>query len=158
MGLRENKLYFENEFFTKWALTPIHYAGQEFSADGIGKWINPVYHPLSARINGLSKFGNFDERGSLDVTCWARTDADAMELSDAIIKFVGDNVNGDKFRLSGYQVADHAWDDTGLVYLYLSFDVVSYICDTPAQQIIISHHMDDTKDTMDSTLITMDEG
>ena len=82
---------------------------------------------MSGRSVGLAKFGeNLLTRGSFDVVCWAKSDADAMELSDKLIKFVADNVNSDKFLLNGYQIADHAFDNTGLVYIYLSFDVTSY--------------------------------
>ena len=127
MSLRANKLYFENEFFTKWTDTPIHYAGQEFNSEGIDKWINPVYHPLSGKPQGMTKFGaSMSQRASFDIVCWAKNDADAMELSDNIIAFVADNVNSSKFAVSGYQVGDHAWDNTGLVYLYLSFDIMVY--------------------------------
>jgi len=126
MGLRENKLYFEQIFFNGWTATPIHYAGQEFKIDGIDSWINPVYNPLTARLSGLSKFGNFSERGMVDVVCWAKTEADAMQLADDVIAFFGDNVDATKFKLGGYSVQDRGWTDSNMVYVYLSFDVVSY--------------------------------
>ena len=125
MGLRENKKYFETQFFNKWTQTPIHYAGQEFKNDGIESWINPIYYPRSGQHTGLSAF-NAMQRGSFDVICWARNDADALGLSDDIIKFMIDNIDKDKFTLQGYQIQDHAWDDSGLTYVYLSFNVVSY--------------------------------
>jgi len=125
MGLKENKLYFEQTFFDKWVDTPIHYAGIEFKQDGLDAWINPVYQPRSMRRQGMSPMGV--SNGSLDVVCWGKNDVEAMGLADTLIAFVHDNIERDKFELNGYQIQDHAWDNSGLTYLYITFDVVSYI-------------------------------
>ena len=124
MGLRENKFYFEQKFFSKWNNTLIHYAGQEFKQDGLEEWINPVYQPRSLRPSGMSPTAEM--RGSLDVVCWAKNDTKAMELADTLITFIHDNVERDKFELNGYQIQDHAWDNSGLTYIYITFDIVSY--------------------------------
>ena len=124
MGLRDNKLYFEQKFFDNWTDTLIHYAWQEFTTAGIDEWINPIYQPRSMRPIGISATGEM--RGALDIVCWAKNDAKAMELTDKVIQFVHDNVERDKFEINGYQIQDHNWDDSGLTYIYITFDIVSY--------------------------------
>jgi len=124
-ALQANKFYFEDLFFKDWASTPVHFAGQEFSADNLPEWINPTYHPRGGTIFGLS--GDATElKGSLHVVCWADNDVKVMALSDKVVDFISQKVDNSLFRIKGFEVVDHAWHESNSVYLVLSFNIESY--------------------------------
>ena len=125
--LAETKLYFEDLINDNWDLTPIHFAGQEFDHDGTKRWINPSYTPTSNQNSGVSEVAR-KVYGNLDIVCWAENDVEVMTLADAVSDFMSANVDTSKYALRGYTVEDHAWHKSDKVYVYLSFNVTSYVC------------------------------
>ncbi len=132
-SLQETKFYFENLFNTDWTATPVHYVGQEFKADGIDTWINPRYSPSGSKIGDISGYST-TVRGSLDVICWAKNDVDVFTLGDDVASFIGSTVDK-SYKVTGYEVNDHAWHESNHVYLYLTF-YVEFIYGTCAGPIV----------------------
>ena len=122
--LKETKFYFENLFATLWTNTPIHYAGQEFDATGIQRWINPTVTPVRNTFNGLGQRKLFEF--NLYIPCWAENDVESMQLADEIALFVKDNVDGSLYHSNGYDVIDHGWQDSNQVFTVLSFRFKSF--------------------------------
>ncbi len=120
---RETKLFFESLFSDDWAQTPIHFAGQEFKADGIPQWVNVVYTPLTGRPQGVSR-DTSTSLGLLSVICWAENDADVMSLADDVVAFI--NGNTGKYKVNNYEITDHSWQDSNQVYMYLTFNIEAY--------------------------------
>ena len=107
-------------FSSDWNETDIHFVGQDFDGSQHDTWINPVYKPLRSTPNGVSTSTSID-MGQLYIVCWAETDIDAMELTDTVIAFVGDNMDKTLFRARGHDIIDHGWDDSNKVFVMLSF-------------------------------------
>ncbi len=125
MNFQAAKFYFEDMFKNVWTTTPIHFAGQEFSGEGISKWVNPVYSPRSMTHSGLSLTANYNY-GSLYVACWADTDVDAMALGDEIVDFIK-NTTDPFFKVKNINVDDHGWQSSNKVYMILSFTIEYYV-------------------------------
>ncbi|RLA73554.1 MAG: hypothetical protein DRG30_06150 [Epsilonproteobacteria bacterium] len=124
-NFKDVKFYFESMFATKWAITPIHYAGQEFDAIGIDKWINISYNPQ--RSESCSVSGNsFYIYGTLYIPCWADNDVDVMELTDAVIKFIGDNIET-PYKITNTSIIDHGWNDASKSYTIISIGIKNLI-------------------------------
>ena len=125
-NLKATKFYFEKMFLDKWTDTPIHFVGQEFDATGKTTWINPMFAPLSGTLAALSGRRTKME-GSLNVICWASNDVDVFELGDKIIDFIHNNAK--EFNVNGFEINDHQWDNSNMVYLYLTFNIKYYAGD-----------------------------
>ena len=119
-NLHATKEYFENMFATKWTETPVHYVGQDFDQDSVVKWINPFYAPSRSENSGIS--GVTRNYGNLRVACWADSDANAMELVDTVITFIGSNV-GVEYRIFNYSIDDHGFHKANKVYVIVSFSL-----------------------------------
>jgi hypothetical protein len=129
-NLKQTKYYFENLFATKWSKTPIHFVGQEYNSKGIPSWINPRFVPAGGRLSALS--GQQTKlRGELDVVCWAENDVEAFDLADNIIDFVG--ANATDFTISNFEINDHGWNESNMVYIIVTFTFTYYagICTAP---------------------------
>lgn len=122
---KDNKVYFEKKFFDNWIETPIQPVGEDWSAKTIDAWINPFYSPSSGSLAG---FGTDSSKlnGTLSVVCWAKTDYKVMDLADKLIEFVGNKVNPNLFNIQSFEIADHAWNETNFVFMYIIFNVESY--------------------------------
>ena len=121
-NFQKTKAYFETLFKDNWTSTPVHYAGQEFSADTLDRWVNVIYKPLGGEntaYTGASMLIN----GTLTVICWAENDVEAMKLGDEVVAFVSAQK---EFTMRMFEVNDHGWNESGSVYLYLTFDIKSH--------------------------------
>jgi len=126
MNLKETKYYFENIFNSSWNKTPVHYAGMTFDGSKQSQWVNPIYKPMRNRSNGINDDTTV-ALGQLYVVCWADYDIDAMTLSDDVIAFLKEEVDGSLFRSRGYEVVDHGWDDSDKVFMLLSFTYEHFV-------------------------------
>ena len=135
MSFKQTKFDFESMFSLLWTKTPVHFAGQELNARGLAEWVNPYFTPLSGSNVGLG--GAVQHRSMFNIVCWAESDVDVMDLSDEVREFVVANVDGDVYRLTGYEVSDHGWQESNKVYLELSFIVTELkICSTQSSPIV----------------------
>ncbi len=121
MNFQAAKFYFEDMFKNVWTTTPIHFAGQEFSGEGISKWVNPVYSPRNMTNAGISNTVN-KNFGVVYVACWADNDVDAMGLGDLVVDFMKSQVNS-QYRIQAINVDDHGWQSSNKVYMILSFSI-----------------------------------
>ncbi len=138
-NLKATKFYFEKLFLDKWVDTPIHFVGQEFDATGKSTWINPMFAPLNGSLAALSGKRTKLE-GLLNIVCWAKNDVEVFDLGDKIIDFVSDNAKN--FNVSGFEINDHQWDNSNMVYLYITFNIKYYagdcIADTPQRTPVVN--------------------
>ncbi len=134
-NLKQTKYYFEKLFADIWVDTPIHFVGQEYDATGVDTWINPRFVPSRGSLAALSGKRTRLE-ASLDVICWAKNDVEAFGLADKIVDFVVTNATS--FAISNFEINDHGWDDSNMVYLYLTFNVEYYEgeCQAPIAPIV----------------------
>jgi hypothetical protein len=117
-NFKETKYYFENMFATNWSQTPIHFVGQEFDASGIDAWVNPRFVPSRGDTVGIN--GNKTKQyAELDIVCWAKNDVEAFDLADQIVAFINATIEG--FDINGYEINDHGWNDSNMVYVVLTF-------------------------------------
>ena len=124
-AFQNNKIYFEKTFFDNWSETPIQPAGEDWSAKTIDRWINPFYSPSYGSINDISN-GSTKLNGTLSVVCWAKKDFDVMELGDILIDFISFNIDPKLFKINNFEVVDHAWNESNMVFLYIVFNIESY--------------------------------
>ena len=129
-NLKETKYYFEKLFLDTWADTPIHFVGQEYDSTGVNKWINPRFVPSGGSLAALSGKRTKLE-ASLDVICWASNDVDAFDLADKVVEFM----SATDFSISNFEINDYGWDDSNMVYIYLTFDLRYYAGECMALQI-----------------------
>ncbi len=122
-NLKETKYYFEKLFADKWVDTPIHFVGQEYDSTGIDTWINPRFVPVGGTLASLSGKRTRLE-GSLDVICWAKNDVNAFDLTDKVVDFI--SANAENFTVVNFEINDHGWDDSNMVYVYLTFNLRYY--------------------------------
>jgi hypothetical protein len=120
--LKATKFYFDNLFQTLWTTTPIQYAGQEFDGHGLDQWVNIVYKPLRSSPASISGTAAYNY-GQLYIVCWAENDVDVMGLGDNIVEFMQTEVDNRRFKINGYSVIDHGWDDSNKVFLMFSFQM-----------------------------------
>lgn len=122
---KDNKIYFEKKFFDDWAETEIQPVGEDWSAKTYDRWINPFYSPTSGSLVG---FGTDASKlnGTLSVVCWAKTDFDVMDLADKLMDFVGQKVDPNLFQINNFEIADHAWNESNMVFIYIIFNIESY--------------------------------
>ena len=123
-NFKESKYYFEKLFIDSWIDTPVHFVGQEFDASGLTQWVNPRYTPSGGSLKGLSG-GRTQVTASLDIICWAKNEVEVFDLSDKIVAFMASKAT--EFTISKFEVNDHGWDDSNMVYLYLTFDIKYYM-------------------------------
>ncbi len=134
-NLKQTKYYFEKLFADTWVDTPIHFVGQEYDATGVDTWVSPRFVPSRGSLAALSGKRTQLE-GSLDVICWAKNDVEVFDLSDRIVDFV--SANAKDFSISSFEINDHGWDDSNMVYIYLTFDFKYYagMCQAPIVPIV----------------------
>jgi len=129
--MKENKFYFENMFATKWTNTPIHFVGEEFDSKGITSWINPRFVPSGGTLAALS--GQLTRiKSELDVVCWGKNEMEAFDLADSIIEFV--KSNADEFSITHFEINDHGWNESNMVYIIVTFALNYYEGDCTAPQ------------------------
>lgn len=121
-AFQETKLYYENMFNDTWTATKIHFAGQEVLPKQTKKWVNPFYQPTYGSNSSMSA-ECADNYGNLHVACWATNDLDAMTLGDDVVAFIKTNNDASKYRIKGFEMSDHGWNESNRVYVVITFSV-----------------------------------
>ena len=131
MGYKKAKFDFEKMFQDNWFDTPVHYAGQEFKADGIPRWVNPFYAPSSTYNRSITK-DNFIRYGMLNVVCWAENDVEVFGLADDVTAMIQREISKD-YSIRSFEMADHGWNESNSAFALLLFQVEYYEspCITP---------------------------
>jgi hypothetical protein len=115
-------------FASHWHDTPVHFVGQEYNAKGVDAWVNPRFVPSGGKISGFSS-ERTKLNGELDVVCWAKNDVKAFELADDIINFVTEFAK--EFPLTNFEINDHGWNDSNMVYIVVTFVFTYYAGNCP---------------------------
>ena len=121
-NLKGTKYYFEKLFQDEWTNTPIHFAGQEFDSTGRDTWVNPRFVPQGGSLNSFGMRTKL--YGAVDVVCWAKNDVEVFDLVDNVVEFM--SAHGKDYAIHKFEVNDHGWDDSNMVYVYLTFNLTYY--------------------------------
>ena len=124
-NFKETKVAIEKMFYDNWYDTPIHYAGVEFDATDIDKWVNPVYEPdsiLNTSMSGTSIVST----GAMYIVCWASNQFDAFELADTVTTMIGSNMPDDISTIRSSMI-DQGFDPSGKAFVVIRYNIKSYI-------------------------------